>query len=257
MEYLPSEPIKTCENPVAVSENLMNTFIEQILYNGVIHGDLHAGNIGIRSENQLVMYDFGNVIRIPEFYQKAMRDVLVASQDRNTNGLLKAMSDMGEFAGVDEAVAKQSGKAINPETGEEYTPIGSMKSLVEGSSPTKIDRGISMDSFSLGPNGLPIAKPKSTAAAVPEKKKDEEGKTAEEQAKDREARAKADTAKGPQGEKTMKKEGGDSKSATLDDLLKSMNALNTKVAQLIEVNETGHKSTAKATKSNASNIYER
>lgn len=95
MEYLPSDPVKTCENPLAVSENLMNIFIEQILYNGVIHGDLHAGNIGIRGENQIVMYDFGNVIRIPEFYQRAMRDVLVASQDRNTNGLLKAMSDMG------------------------------------------------------------------------------------------------------------------------------------------------------------------
>ena len=95
MEYLPSKPIKTCENPIEVSENLMNTFIEQILYNGVIHGDLHAGNIGIRDESQIVMYDFGNVIRIPDFYQKAMRDVLIASQDRNTQGLLKAMSDMG------------------------------------------------------------------------------------------------------------------------------------------------------------------
>jgi ubiquinone biosynthesis protein len=94
MEYLPSEPIKKCKNPIEVSENLMNTFIEQILYNGVIHGDLHAGNIGVRG-NKLVMYDFGNVIRIPDFYQKAMRDVLVASQDRNSNGLLKAMSDMG------------------------------------------------------------------------------------------------------------------------------------------------------------------
>lgn len=106
MEYLPSDPIKKCENPISVSENLMNTFIEQILYNGVIHGDLHAGNMGVSrgnplskgfplSEEQIIMYDFGNVIRIPEYYQQAMRDVLVASQDRNTKGLLKAMSDMG------------------------------------------------------------------------------------------------------------------------------------------------------------------
>jgi predicted unusual protein kinase regulating ubiquinone biosynthesis (AarF/ABC1/UbiB family) len=95
MEYIPSDPIKKCKNPMTVSENLMNTFIEQILYNGVIHGDLHAGNIGIREDNQLVMYDFGNIIRIPDFYKKAMRDVLVASQERNSNGLLKAMSDMG------------------------------------------------------------------------------------------------------------------------------------------------------------------
>jgi ubiquinone biosynthesis protein len=105
MEYLPSYPIKKCENPIAVSENLMNTFIEQILYNGVIHGDLHAGNMGVSKsgdlskagelDEQIIMYDFGNVIRIPDYYQQAMRDVLVASQDRNTKGLLKAISDMG------------------------------------------------------------------------------------------------------------------------------------------------------------------
>ena len=96
MEYIPSDPIKKCKNPMTVSENLMNTFIEQILYNGVIHGDLHAGNLGVRGDDdQLVMYDFGNIIRIPDFYKKAMRDVLVASQERNSNGLLKAMSDMG------------------------------------------------------------------------------------------------------------------------------------------------------------------
>lgn len=100
MEYLESNPIKTCKNPMIVSENLMNTFIEQILYNGVIHGDLHAGNLGVTkdsslSEEQIIMYDFGNVIRIPEFYQKAMRRVLVACQNRNSTELLDAMSAMG------------------------------------------------------------------------------------------------------------------------------------------------------------------
>lgn len=99
MEYLESNPIKTCKNPMVVSENLMNTFIEQILYNGVIHGDLHAGNLGVSKDSslseQIIMYDFGNVIRIPEFYQKAMRRVLVACQNRNSTELLDAMSAMG------------------------------------------------------------------------------------------------------------------------------------------------------------------
>lgn len=114
MEYVPSTSVKMCSNPLAISENLMNTFIEQILYNGVIHGDLHAGNLGVvskspdlsktplgdlskspDSEEEIVMYDFGNVIRIPDFYQKAMRQVLVACQQRDTKALLKAMSAMG------------------------------------------------------------------------------------------------------------------------------------------------------------------
>jgi hypothetical protein len=132
-----------------------------------------------------------------------------------------------------------------------------MQSMVQGSSPTKIDRGITTDSFTLGPNGLPIAKPKSTAAAVPDKKTGEEGKTAAEQAKDREAKAKADMAAGPQGEKAAKKEGLDSKGATLDDLHKSLMTLNMQMGQLIAVNETGHKASAKAAKSNNTNLYAR
>jgi predicted unusual protein kinase regulating ubiquinone biosynthesis (AarF/ABC1/UbiB family) len=81
---------------MVVSDTLMNTFIEQILYNGVIHGDLHAGNLGVSfNDDSLIMYDFGNVIRIPEFYQKSMRNVLVACQNRNSDALLKAMSAMG------------------------------------------------------------------------------------------------------------------------------------------------------------------
>ena len=73
----------------------MNIFIEQILYHGIIHGDLHAGNLGISEDQKIVMYDFGNVIRIPDFYQKAMRDVLVACQQRSSKNLLKAMTSMG------------------------------------------------------------------------------------------------------------------------------------------------------------------
>ena len=156
-----------------------------------------------------------------------------------------------EFGGLDEAIARN--QADDKQRAEATS--GAMQEVVTGSSPAKLDRGITTDSFTLGPNGLPIAKPKSTAAAVPEKKN--EGKTAEEQVKEREEQAKADMAKGDKGEKSIKKEGSDSKGATLDDLLKSMNALNTKVGQLISVNEDGHKASAKAAKSNNANLYTR
>lgn len=94
MEYLKSNSIKSCKNPLVISENLMNTFVEQILYNGIIHGDLHAGNLGILENDAIVMYDFGNVIHIPDFYQKAMREVLIACQNRDVNALLTAMTHM-------------------------------------------------------------------------------------------------------------------------------------------------------------------
>ena len=130
-----------------------------------------------------------------------------------------------------------------------------MQDVVAGSSPTATQsRGITADSFTLGPNGMPIAKPKSTAAAAPDKKK--EGLTAEEQAKEREDQAKADAAKsGTTGEKTIKPAASDSKAATLDDVVKSLNSLNMQMGQLIAVNENGHRSTVKAAKSNSANLY--
>lgn len=94
MEYVPSKPIKETLNPLATSENIMNMFVEQIMYSGVIHGDLHAGNMGSMDDGRIVLYDFGNVIRIPKYYQNAMRRMIVAVQDRNKTELLGAMKDM-------------------------------------------------------------------------------------------------------------------------------------------------------------------
>ena len=133
-----------------------------------------------------------------------------------------------------------------------------MQSMVQGSSPTKIDRGITMDSFTLGANGLPIAKPKSIAAAVPEKKSE---KSEAEQAEEKREKMKAEIAK-QSTEADKSKEGatkaaGGEKTATLDDVVKSLNALNTKMGQLISTTESGSRDVAKAAKSGSNNVYAR
>lgn len=109
MEYLPSKSIKETSNPISISENLMNLFIEQILYHGIIHGDLHAGNLGVSEDEKIIMYDFGNVIRIPEFYQNAVKKVLVACQNRSSSELLNGMVLMGMKI-KDERAAKNFAK---------------------------------------------------------------------------------------------------------------------------------------------------
>jgi hypothetical protein len=133
-----------------------------------------------------------------------------------------------------------------------------MQSMVQGSSPTKIDRGITMDSFTFGANGLPIAKPKSIAAAVPEKKSE---KSEAEQAEEKREKMKAEIAK-QSTEADKSKEGatkaaGGEKTATLDDVVKSLNALNTKMGQLISTTESGSRDVAKAAKSGSNNVYAR
>jgi hypothetical protein len=163
-----------------------------------------------------------------------------------------------EFGDLDGAIArnKQDDEARSELARE--SKRGAMKDVVAGSSPTATQsRGITMDSFTLGPNGMPIAKPKSTSAAAPEKKSE---KSEEEQANEREAakfKRQADTNKEAENGKDGGKKETTEKTATLDDVVKSINALNTKMGQLIAVNEDGHKASAKAAKSGSTNLYAR
>jgi predicted unusual protein kinase regulating ubiquinone biosynthesis (AarF/ABC1/UbiB family) len=90
MEYTPSDPIK---KPFK-AERLINMFLEQLLYEGVIHGDLHSGNFG-SFNNSIVLYDFGNVIRISPEYKTAIREFVYGIQTENINLVIDNMILMG------------------------------------------------------------------------------------------------------------------------------------------------------------------
>jgi predicted unusual protein kinase regulating ubiquinone biosynthesis (AarF/ABC1/UbiB family) len=90
MDYVPSQTVTA---PFK-ADRLINLFIEQLLYEGVIHGDLHTGNIGI-SGNSIVLYDFGNVIRIDPQYKTAIRDFVYGVQTSNVDAIMENMLKMG------------------------------------------------------------------------------------------------------------------------------------------------------------------
>jgi hypothetical protein len=205
------------------------------------------------------------------------------SIDKVSNDISDAIP-YDEFGDYDGAIAKQSqsveGKLLDNKKEEDFKKIreeqgaqaeadarqkamkdGAMKEVVAGSSPTASQgRGITADSITIGPNGMPVAKPKSTAAAAPDKpaeKKASPGKainpeTGEEYTPLSELEKQTGATKAappkPSG-------GSNDKAATLDDVVKSLNALNTNMGRLIDVSETGHKSTAKAAKSGSANLY--
>jgi ubiquinone biosynthesis protein len=94
MDWTPSKPITT---PFK-AERLINMFLEQLLYEGVIHGDLHTGNLGLRGENPLspiVLYDFGNIIRVTDKYKTAIRDFVYGVQTKNLDTVMDNMTKMG------------------------------------------------------------------------------------------------------------------------------------------------------------------
>jgi len=90
MDYTPSERIIA---PFK-AERLINMFLEQLLYEGVIHGDLHTGNLGLFS-NSLVLYDFGNIIKVSDQYKSAIRDFVYGVQTSNVDAVMDNMVLMG------------------------------------------------------------------------------------------------------------------------------------------------------------------
>ena len=92
MENVPSSNILSTD--IDTANQVMNMFLQQILFEGEVHGDLHAGNLGV-SRGKIVLYDFGNVISIPESYQNGMRELFGAIQTRDEDRILQNMKSMG------------------------------------------------------------------------------------------------------------------------------------------------------------------
>jgi ubiquinone biosynthesis protein len=91
MDYTPSTPV---EKPFK-AERLINMFLEQLLYEGVIHGDLHTGNLGLAKTGSIVLYDFGNIIKITPEYKTAIRDFVYGVQTSNVDAVMDNMVRMG------------------------------------------------------------------------------------------------------------------------------------------------------------------
>ena len=103
---------------------------------------------------------------------------------------------------------------------------------------------------------MPIAKPKPTAAATPDKPAEKQASPGKKiNPETGEEYTPVGDAKPADKSADKKPAASNDKAATLDDVVKSLNALNTKMGQLIDVNETGHKASAKAAKSSSANLY--
>lgn len=65
MEYVPSQPISSFKgNRKELARSILQSFIEQLIQTGTIHGDPHSGNMGLMPDGRVVLYDFGNVVHI-------------------------------------------------------------------------------------------------------------------------------------------------------------------------------------------------
>lgn len=116
----------------------------------------------------------------------------------------------------------------------------------------KLDIG----NISFGPNGMPMFRQTQAAAATIPSKVEKEAEVAA-----REKQAASNETVSAEGKKESKPEAKSSaplsRDATLSDVVAQLNQLNTKMGQLINTTESGHKDVAKAAKSNNANLFAR
>lgn len=96
MEYVEGTKITeiTNQNKINVSKAIVRSFVTQIMTFGVFHGDPHPGNLAVNSEGQLVYYDFGLVIKLPENLRENITKLIPLIIQKNTRGIVNSLIDM-------------------------------------------------------------------------------------------------------------------------------------------------------------------
>lgn len=92
MEYIPSQPIA---GGALLCESLMAFFMRQLLFTGYVHGDPHAGNLGLIKKGTMVVYDFGNVIEISFTERQLLKELFCMLMVDNRKQVLYILKELG------------------------------------------------------------------------------------------------------------------------------------------------------------------
>lgn len=71
----------------ALAYALVDVFLRQITTTGLVHCDPHPGNVGVDLDdpNVLVLYDFGNVVKLSEAFRTNMKSIVFAVYQRDVD----------------------------------------------------------------------------------------------------------------------------------------------------------------------------
>lgn len=103
MEYVPSIKITDVDkmsNPKEICDILVKVFLSQIIEKGIVHNDTQQGNIGVlydvdyESSAQIVLYDFGNVIRFSKKFKDSIGMLTFSLLQRNTNDFVDLLIEL-------------------------------------------------------------------------------------------------------------------------------------------------------------------
>lgn len=98
LEYLPGIKIDQVEevaklgvDPASVGTILVETYLEQVLFNGFFHADPHAGNLAVDDQGNLIIYDFGMVGEITLEQRKALTAAMICIMNHDPQGVVEQL----------------------------------------------------------------------------------------------------------------------------------------------------------------------
>lgn len=99
MEYVASTKITDIEklqkmnvNTARIAETLIELFLYQIVYLGMVHCDPHPGNIGVDKDGEtIVLYDFGNVVTLTEDFRKQLNTLVFSIVQKDVDEFVELL----------------------------------------------------------------------------------------------------------------------------------------------------------------------
>ena len=103
MQYVPS--IKFAHAYVAdpdkrrlLAFEIMDCFVKQLLFHGIVHGDPHPGNYALStSKDKFIMYDFGSIVRVDARTQTYFKLLVFELLNDNVKGVLNLLKEVPEL----------------------------------------------------------------------------------------------------------------------------------------------------------------
>lgn len=94
-EYVPSRKISSVKGPnPALARRLMLFFATSILEIGIVHADMHPGNVGVTPTGGIVLYDFGAVVETTRL-RASLGKLVTTLAARDLEGFVGSLQKIG------------------------------------------------------------------------------------------------------------------------------------------------------------------
>ncbi|MEW6130524.1 MAG: AarF/ABC1/UbiB kinase family protein [Acidobacteriota bacterium] len=92
-------------SPRRLNELIYRSYFKQLFEDGFFHADPHPGNLLVMADGRLAIFDFGMVGRVSDIVQRKIIEAFFHLYNRDEQGLVQDMIDLGFLAPEADAVA--------------------------------------------------------------------------------------------------------------------------------------------------------